>query len=214
VRKRLMSLCRSTPDAGVIAFVAVLTASVVLNIRFTVDAAPKTAVFAENGLLEGTHLPDIIVGERGEALRPFVVSRTTLLYIFSPGCEWSKGDYPNLRTIAKVAGARYDLVEMYTNVDNTENDVQAYLRTHPFPGHVTSVDLRQTNLADDLVRRLRSTPQLLVVERGGFIRRAWSGAFFGDRQRDAEKFFGVTLPGVTMKAGIAVLTSNPQNGLD
>jgi hypothetical protein len=81
-----------------------------------------------------------------------------------------------------------------------------YLAAHPFPGKVVSIDLASSKLPPDIQRRFGATPQLLVVDRTGFVRRAWTGALFGDRQTEAEAYFGVRLPGVKMAGGIAAVT--------
>jgi hypothetical protein len=208
VNKVWSNLRRPSVDPGLVAFAAVLTASLVLNARLGLDATAKPATRGETGFLRDTRLPDVVVAAPGEPDRPLTFARNTLLYIFSPGCEWSKGDYPNLKAIVQASGTNYDVLGLYAKPHDTGDDVSTYLASHPFPGKVVAVDLTRTKLPDDIVRRFRSTPQLLVVARGGLIRRSWSGALFGRRQAEAEQYFGLKLPGVSMVGGVAVLASD------
>ena len=190
-------------DLGVVAFAAVLTASMVLNVRLALEATAPPAVFGQSGFVSGTRLPDVAAAAAGQAVRPLTFSRDTLVYIFSPGCEWSKADYFNLKTIAQAARGKYEVLGLYVTPNDTAEDVAKYLATRPFPGPVLSVDLGRTQLSDEAVRRFGSTPQLLVVDSGGRIRQAWSGALFGSRQVEAEQYVGISLPGIRMVGGTA-----------
>lgn len=202
--KPLSNVPKPLIDLGFIGLAAVLTASLAFNVRLGLEATARPPVFVETGFLVGTRLPDVVIAARGEPDRPLTITRNTLLYIFSPRCEWSKGDYANLKAIAQASGHNYDVLGLYTKPQHTDNEVSKYLETHPFPGRVVAVDLDKTNLPDEVARRFTSTPQLLVVGAGGLIRRAWSGALFDERQTEAEGYFGLTLPGVNMVGGVAV----------
>ena len=197
-----------TVDLGLVAFAAVLTASLVLNVRLELSATAQPAVFGQTGFLVGTRLPDVLVAAPGEPDHPLTFARNTLLYIFSPRCEWSKADYANLQAIAQASNKDYDVVGLYARPNDADDEVSNYLQTHPFPGTVVALDLDKAKLPDDLRRRFGSTPQLLVVAERGKIRMAWSGALFGRRQAEVEQHFRLRLPGIRMVGGVAVLASD------
>lgn len=44
--------------------------------------------------------------------------------------------------------------------------------------------------------RLFDTPQTLVIDSEGRVEKAWLGAMTGTRLQDAERYFGVNLPGI------------------
>jgi hypothetical protein len=203
VKKVWSKLRMSSVDLGFIGLAGVLTASLAFNVRLGLNATAKPAVLVETGFLVGTHLPDVAVAAPGEPDRPLTLARNTLLYIFSPRCEWSRSDYANLKAIVQASGRNYDVLGLYTKPHVTDDEVSKYLANHPFPGKVIAVDLNKTQLPDDIVNRFRSTPQLLVVAPDGLIRRAWSGALFDDRQTEAEGYFGLKLPGAHMVGGVA-----------
>jgi hypothetical protein len=46
---------------------------------------------------------------------------------------------------------------------------------------------------------LGSTPQTIIVSLDGKILQNWVGAYTGDRRAEVERFFGVSLPGLTAK---------------
>ncbi len=201
--KALMRVLLPSVDLGPLALIAVLAASLTLNVRLGLTARAQPPVFVETGFRAGTWIPSVTVSAPGEQKRLLTFDRNTLLYIFSPSCEWSRADYQNLQTILKVAGTNYDVLGIYARPHTSDADVSAYLTTHPFPGEVLGVDLTTPMVAGDTAQRFSSTPQLLVISRGGLIRRAWSGALFDDRQEEAEGYFGVRLPGAHLVAGVA-----------
>lgn len=191
-------------DLGLMGLAAVLTASLAFNVRLGLQATATPSVFVESGFRVGMRLPDIVVATPGESERPLAFARNTLLYIFSPRCEWSRGDYSNLKAIADASGKNYEVLGLYSKPSHTDVEVSTYLASQPFPGKVVAVDMSKTKLPENLVRRFASTPQLLVVAPGGLIRRAWSGALFGHRQTEAEGYFGLKLPGARLVGGVAV----------
>lgn len=194
-------------DLGLMGLAAVLTASLAFNVRLGLQATAQPPVFVEPGLMVGMHVPEVMVAAAGKPQGPLSFTRKTLLYIFSPRCEWSRGDYPNLKAIAAAAGKNYEVVGLYSKPHITDDEVATYLARQPFPGTVLGVDMSKAKLPEDLVKRFASTPQLLVVAPGGLIRRAWSGALFGERQTEAEGYFGLKLPGARMVGGVAVSES-------
>jgi len=203
VKKTLGNLRISPADLGLIGVAAVLTASLAFNVRLGLQATAKPPVFVETGFLVGSRFPDVEVATPVEPARRLAFARNTLVYVFSPRCEWSRGNYSNLLAIAKASGQNYDLLGVYSKPHDTDAAVTAYLTNHPFPGKVVSIDMSSAGLPEDVVKRFATTPQLMVVAPGGLIRRVWSGALFDHRQREAEGYFGLTLPGARMVGGMA-----------
>ncbi len=194
---------RPAVDLGFLVFAAMLTASLVLNVRLGLARGGKAAIFEADGLATDTHVPVMVVSGSGMPARPLTFSRDTLLYVFSPNCESSKANYSNLLTIAAATHTKYDIVGLYLTPNDTDADVRIYSMSHPFPGTLLRFDANKAALSAELLRRIGTTPQLLVVASGGLIRRSWSGALFGRRQREVEQFFGFALPGAKLVGGLA-----------
>jgi hypothetical protein len=124
----------------------------------------------------------------------------TIAYVFSPTCTWCKQDYNNLVTLQASVKDRYAFIGITTT--STEDALGSYLKTRPFPGKVLVVDVK--NLPSEIESELDGTPQLLVIDKGGLIRKAWPGALFDDRKQAVETFFGVQLPGLAPEPKPAV----------
>ncbi len=175
-------------NAGVIAFGAVLAGSLALNVVLGLrQTEPSTQIVRSGGVQAGDTIPPVPVTTSG-AVRPLQFARKTVLYVFSPTCDWCKRDYPNLMAIHAAAQGRFDFVGVTMNT----RQLPEYLAQHPFPGPVASV--AEAALPPEFAKDLKVTPQLLVVDEGGLVQRAWVGALMEMRRKEAEDFFGVALP--------------------
>lgn len=162
-----------------------LNVSLALQLRETARAGARTG-----GLQRDDVLPSLQLARPEGAMTTVTFERPTLLYVFSPTCEWCKRDHANITALQQSVQARYDFVALTLN----DRGLKTYLEERPYPGVVGVA--RPPGVPDELARNLGATPQLVVVDRGGRVQQVWMGALFDARQREAELFFGVSLPGL------------------
>ena len=115
--------------------------------------------------------------------------RPTILYVFSPRCQWCTQNQANIRTLAKKVADRYRVV----GLSLTDRGLREYLRRSPLPFDV------YTNPSADAVAayKLQSAPQTLVVAANGRLERVWRGAYAGEQRAEVEEYFNARLPGLT-----------------
>jgi len=123
------------------------------------------------------------------------MSRPTVIYVFSPGCGWCRLDRDNLLSLHAAQAASYDFVAVTKDDDSAK--LASYLAKYPIP--VSVFVTRRDALTEDDNRKLGVTPQTIVVDRNGRVVRIWVGALFEQRQEEAQRFFGIRLPGVSEK---------------
>ena len=192
----------------IIAAGVILSASLAFNVSVIIKRRP---VFHQTSFAPGERVPvmDVkTVDGRAGSLR---IVQETVLYIFSPTCGWCKQDYANLKALHEAGRDRYRFVGLTDTKRSAE--LTRYLDDQPFPGEVWVVD--SDGLAEATADRLSSYPQLLVVDSGGIVTRSWAGALYGDRQRDAEAFWAVSLPGLLIlsKPAGGAIPTEPVRGL-
>jgi hypothetical protein len=182
---------------GSLLLLAVLTCSLSLNVVLGLKLrAIEPIVVRPAGIQAGDDLPAFPGLSLDGSATAVTFGRPTLLYLFSPLCEWCQKEYANLVAISQAASPRFDVV----GVARTERSLKEYLVDHPFPGRVV-IAARDT-MPEAIQRDFGLTPQLVVVAAGGEVQRAWSGALFGATVQEVELFFGVTLPGHGGAAGL------------
>jgi hypothetical protein len=86
----------------------------------------------------------------------------------------------------------------FVGVSNTEAGFREYVGNMVLPFPVLAVNAKQLGRPAELafLKQLGVTPQLIVVEPGGMVRKAWTGALTPQTQDEVERFFGLTLPGL------------------
>jgi len=141
--------------------------------------------------LAGRAAPPIdTVRLNGDSVTVAVAEKPLLLYVMSPTCGWCLRNTANIQTIAKASGSKYRLV----GLSLIRNGLDDYLRDHPIPFEVfVFKNAQDPKLAS---YGFGATPTMYVVSLDGKIERAWGGALQGGSLRDAEAFFGFTLPGL------------------
>lgn len=110
----------------------------------------------------------------------------TVLLVLRPGCQWCDANMPNWRTLIQEKGQNYRFVA----VSLTAVDFDKYLNTSKLVVPGVSPSLRQ----NPTLNSVTATPQTVVVEHDGTVRKVWMGAYDGKIKEDVETFFGVKLP--------------------
>jgi len=114
--------------------------------------------------------------------------KMTVLYLFSPQCGWCRRNAPNMKTLAKGAGSRYDFVP----ISLTSDGVTEYVAELGIAGSVYVDPTAETRNAYGF----GPTPQTVVVDSNGKIVKSWPGAYTGKLLPEVSSTLGVRLPGV------------------
>jgi hypothetical protein len=178
-------------NIGYVVGVGVLVASLSMNVAFAIKLRePARQTGRPGGIQMGDRLPVLNLIRQDGSRHALGFSRPTLLYVFSPTCQWCMRDHANLTAIQKASAGRFDLVAVTLN----ERSLPEYLASYPYSGVVGVI--RESEVTEQVARDLKVTPQLVVVDTGGSVQETWTGALFDGRQREAELFFDVRLPGL------------------
>ena len=114
--------------------------------------------------------------------------RPTVVYVLSPLCGWCARNEANIKALVAQAGPRFRFVGLSIAPQN--------LREYVIGGHAP-FPVYLVNSADVIKKlNLSSTPQTLVVDSSGRVKKAWPGAYIDKNRTEIEKFFGVSLPGL------------------
>lgn len=114
----------------------------------------------------------------------------TVLYVFSPQCIWCTRNLDNIKTIESSQKGRYRFI----GLSMSSSSLKQYIASNnlSFPIYENPDERSVAEF------KLRGTPLTLVTSQAGIVIKNWYGAYSGNQQRDIEKFFGVTLPGIRM----------------
>ncbi|HYO12907.1 MAG TPA: hypothetical protein VE685_06925 [Thermoanaerobaculia bacterium] len=113
--------------------------------------------------------------------------KDTLYFVFSPSCGWCKINLPNWQAILDQASERYRIVAVSISREKTAE----YVHEHGLSK--TSVII-EPEPRDLLAYRLQLTPQTILVDSKGSVRKNWLGAFGSEERQDIERSLNVRLP--------------------
>lgn len=140
----------------------------------------------------------------GDSVAPFRVSnldgqqevisyqnnqQAVVLYVFTPSCIWCTRNLDNLRALVLNKKDSYRFV----GISLVDEGVKDYVSKNNMNLPVYSA------LSDEMKQdyKLGGTPQTLVISPDGKVLQNWEGAYTGQQQSEIERFFDVTLPGLT-----------------
>jgi hypothetical protein len=112
----------------------------------------------------------------------------TILYYFSPRCGWCERNWDSVAALQRATGGRYRFVAVTTAGEAERRERAAGL---PVPTY--------WRLSDDDRRayQLSGTPHTLVISTEGRVINSWPGAYIGGTKTKLERYFQVSLPGVS-----------------
>ncbi len=175
-----------------------LVASVVLNVMLSLRVreltAKQDAARADRELQVGTVVPPIAAKRldgRSETIAYAGSDRPTVLYIFTPQCEWCTRNLDNLRTLVSRKGEGYRFIGISLSKEGLEN----YVTEHQVPFPVYTDIPKGAGEA----YKMGGTPQTVVISPQGKVIQNWVGAYAGEQQSHVEAYFDVTLPGIQLK---------------
>ena len=111
----------------------------------------------------------------------------TVVYFFSPSCDWCKRNWANVSTLAHASAGRFRFVGV-TEATGLRAFAQDQGLDFELLGGISSASRRALGLV--------ATPHTVVVSSEGRISQEWDGAFEPRRERSVEDFFGIELPGL------------------
>lgn len=112
----------------------------------------------------------------------------TVLYIFTPQCDWCTNNLPNIKLLANMSQEKHRFV----GLSLSNNELREYVSYHKFEFPVYK-DLSFKTISSYM---LGGTPQTLIVSDEGKVLKNWTGAYSGSLAQEIEEYFGVTLPGL------------------
>jgi hypothetical protein len=174
---------------GAIALIAMLAASVTVNVFLGVELRKNTTI-RRAGVQVGARIERVPIIEGGTPTELTVSDkRWTVLYIMSPTCRWCARNLEAVRALGRAAGSRFDFV----GISITTSKLDSYLATTPLPFRVNAIDVKRP------VKNVETsvTPQTVVLRPGGVVDRVWVGAYLNATQKEIESYFGVSLPTVS-----------------
>lgn len=111
----------------------------------------------------------------------------TLVYFFSPTCDWCERNWDNVAALAQHGTGNYRFVAI-----TQAKELGGFAKDRGL-----SLDIL-SEISPEVVRAFHfgGTPSTLVVSSQGIITNAWIGGFDGRLKTDIETFFDVKLPGL------------------
>lgn len=184
----------SSKKGDLVFLIILLAASLSLNVVLGWKVArPNRSFEAENQLVEGTPISPITVSSVSDDRQVTITygdtDKPTVLYILVPSCQWCTRNLKNINTIASLRGDSYRFVA----VSLTDVGLKEYLDANRLGFSVYK------NISHEKVRQLGlgSTPQTVIVSPEGKVLKNWVGAYGEALQPEVEKYFNVSLPGLT-----------------
>jgi peroxiredoxin len=118
----------------------------------------------------------------------------TILYVFTPECEWCERNIRNIQVLAEHAPGRYRLIGL--SLDRRDVDAYVAFNSFTFPVFI------EPNLETSRNYGLGATPMTFLVSKDGHVDTIWIGAYTASIIEDIRARLGVELPGMTLAAGV------------
>jgi peroxiredoxin len=172
-----------------------LVSSVLLNLLLALRVrsleGSLLGLRAEKSLSLGTLVPPIEardIDDRPAKVAYLANEPPTVLYIFTPQCQWCANNLENIRTLAARAGRDYRFV----GLSLSPVELRDYVKKNDFGFPVYS-DMSYTFYN---AYKVGGTPSTLVISPEGRVLKNWRGAYMDDLKREVEQYFKVELPGI------------------
>jgi peroxiredoxin len=127
--------------------------------------------------------------------------RPTVLYYFSPTCNWCERNWRNVQALVAATRGRFRVVGLSASEKAGE---------HLSARGVTIDLVSGFSQAIASEYRLGGTPQTIVVAPNGRVLRAWTGAYTGRVSGEIEAYFGIRLPGLTELSTVGGEVTSPR----
>ena len=117
-------------------------------------------------------------------------ARAKVLYIYSPTCGWCSKNLENIKKLTALRHTQFDFV----GVSLSAEGLKTYVKSVGFP--MQSVYQPSADTVSAL--HLNTTPETIVVDQSGVVRKVWVGAFTEEKCREVEEYFQIA-PGSLKK---------------
>lgn len=185
----------ASPKKGDLVFLIILLAA---SLSLNVVLGWKVTFYnrssdAKNRLVEGMSVPPITVSSVSDDRQVTITygntDKPTVLYMWTPSCQWCARNLKNINKLASLRGDSYHFVA----VSLSDVRLKEYLDANKFEfsvyKHISPEKAQQLGLG--------STPQTIIVSPEGKVLKNWIGAYGEALQPEVEKYFNVSLPGLT-----------------
>lgn len=178
---------------GVLILMALLLCSILLNLVLVqkVKSAREYSklIKSESQLAVGTLVPSFVVRDligNTQVINYRSTDVPTILYIFSPSCEWCEHNIANIKALASAGSKACRVIGLSLSSDN----LQEYAAKHNlnFPIYTELLFTMGSHY------KLGGTPQTIVVSSEGRVLKNWKGAYDTDIKREIEEQFHIHLP--------------------
>jgi hypothetical protein len=113
--------------------------------------------------------------------------KSTVVLVFSPFCGWCEINLPNWKAIISQSGGRYRVV----GVSIVSEGVAGYAAKNGLDHLEVIVEM---DPGGELLSKLQTTPQTVLIGPDGRVRRNWVGAFDLEDRVEVEHDLGIHLP--------------------
>jgi hypothetical protein len=169
---------------------ALLVISVLLNLYFAREVRRyRQGVSTALGRVVGPLNALSVDGQ--ELAITYHASRPTILYFFSPSCQWCERNWENVRALQAATRTTHRFVGI-----SATKDISSFLTDRRLTFEVVTTPSRGSLLD----YHLGGTPQTIVVGTDARILQVWRGAYVGSTAQAVEHYFRTKLPGVAMSA--------------
>jgi peroxiredoxin len=175
-------------------FVALLGLSLVVNVLLSrkVSSLRSTVsqLMAHSSLKVGSRVPPILgrsVTGKDQVLNYADVQIPTVLYVFTPQCEWCKRNIDNLRVLIANSGSHYRMI----GISLSKTDLNEYLEKE-------HLNLAVYSDIDDFTRKsyyFGDTPTTIIISPDARVLDVWHGAYEDSIRKEIEGKLNVSLPG-------------------
>lgn len=116
-----------------------------------------------------------------EVLIDFKNSLPTVLYVFSPNCQWCKRNLSNINALSKQAGSKYQFLALSIDKDSSKSSVEK--ASLDFPVYINPSNAGRAEYG------FMVTPATYVISSDSKVIKYWEGAYSGEVLRSINDYF-------------------------
>lgn len=188
----------------VLALAILLVGSLLVNLQYY-----RIATNLQNRISQSKSTPQGFTLRTGDSVPPLAMRKMdgtetsvtfesselpTVVYVFTPQCQWCTANLDNLRVVAESTKSRYRIV----GVSLQKQGLPEYVTSNAFTFPVFMEPTRETNKAYGF----GATPMTVIVDSKGVVQQVWKGAYADDVAAEVETALGLKLPGLRVASKI------------
>jgi peroxiredoxin len=177
---------RVVGDVVSVALPLLLAVSVCINLMQSVGRNANTAIPRQPSGISPRMMPALpLLDLTGAATSiKYKSGQPTVLYYFSPACEWCQTNIPMIRDLALKAGRKFRFLGV-----SRSKELIAWTKSNNlgFPTYLLE------SRAFALTYGMTATPTTIVISADGRLLESWKGAYVDAQLATVERYFGVQL---------------------